>query len=43
MAYRPTNVRQDEITDLVALVKQWIQQHDPTLVTDHWSLITGHC
>ncbi len=35
MAYRPTNVRQDEITDLVALVKQWIHQHDPTLVTDH--------
>ncbi len=35
LAYRPTNVRPDEITDLVALVRQWIQQHDPTLVTGH--------
>ena len=42
MAYRPTDVRQNEITDLVALVKQWIQQHDPTLVTGHWPLITDH-
>ncbi len=42
MAYRPTSVRHDEITDLVALVGHWIQQHDPTLVTDHWPLITDH-
>ena len=37
MAYRPrsTDVSQDEITDLVALVRHWIQQHDPTLVTGH--------
>ncbi len=44
MAYRPrpTDVSQDEITDLVALVRQWIQQHDPALSTDHCSLITDH-
>ncbi len=42
LAYRPTNVRPDEITDLVALVRQWIQQHDPTLVTGHWPLATDH-
>ncbi len=35
MAYRPTDVRQDEITDLVALLRQWIQQHDPALITVH--------
>ena len=32
----------NEITDLVALVRQWIQRHDPTLVTGHWPLITDH-
>ncbi len=41
LAYRPTNVRPDEIRDLVALVRQWIQRHDPARVTGNWPLATG--
>ena len=42
MAYRPTDARPDEVTDLVALVTQWIRRHDPALVTGHWPMATGY-
>ncbi len=37
MAYRPrpTDDSQDEITDLVAHGRQWIQPHEPALITVH--------